>query len=153
MVNSWNVSSPSTWGTRVFTGANGLSSTSKECSIFSGTTPVPGTPTPVRTATPVVTATPTPVQTPTPVVTATPTPGAGNYGVTYSMNDWGSGATVNITIKNNTSTAVNGWTLVWTFSGNQTITNLWSGSYTQSGTSVSVKDAGRSFRPDFLIPI
>jgi len=142
MVNSWNVNSPSTWGTRVFTGANGLSSTSKECSIFSGTTPVPGTPTPVRTPTPVVTATPTPVRTPTPVVTATPTPGAGNYVVTYSMNDWGSGATVNITIKNNTSTAVNGWTLAWTFSGNQTITNLWSGSYTQSGTSVSVKDAG-----------
>ncbi len=100
------------------------------------------TPTPVVTTTPEVTVTPTPVTiTPTPV-TVTPTPGAGNYVVTYSMNDWGSGATVNITIKNNTSTAVNGWTLAWTFSGNQTITNLWSGSYTQSGTSVSVTDAG-----------
>jgi hypothetical protein len=109
--------------------------------ITGGTT---STPTPVRTATPVtVTPTPTPVRTATPVtVTPTPTPGSGNYIVTYSMNDWGSGATVNITIKNNTSTAVNGWTLAWTFSGNQTITNLWSGSYTQNGTSVSVKDAG-----------
>ncbi len=120
-------------------------------------TPVTVTPTPVKvtpTPTPVtVTPTPTPVvvtPTPTPVVvtptptpvTVTPTPGTGNYVVTYSMNDWGSGATVNITIKNNTSTAVNGWTFAWTFSGNQTITNLWSGSYTQSGTSVSVKDAG-----------
>ncbi len=111
-------------------------------------TPVVATPTPVRTATPVAVTptpanvTPTPVRTATPVV-ATPTPvSGGNYVVTYSMNDWGSGATVSVTIKNNTSTAVNGWTLAWTYSGNQTITNLWSASYTQSGTSVSVKDAG-----------
>jgi endoglucanase len=118
--------------------------------IITATPVTTTTPTPVRTATPTpVTVTPTPVvRTPTPVivtptpVVATPTPGTGNYVVTYSMNDWGSGATVNITIKNNTSTAVNGWTLAWTFSGNQTITNLWSGSYTQNGTSVSVKDAG-----------
>jgi xyloglucan-specific exo-beta-1,4-glucanase len=110
--------------------------------VRTATPMVTATPTPVRTATPVVTATPTPVRTATPVVTATPTPGTGNYVVTYSMNDWGSGATVNITIKNNTSTEVNGWTLAWDFSGNQTIVNLWSGSYTQSGTSVSVKDAG-----------
>ncbi len=117
--------------------------------VVTPTSVVTTTPTPVITATPtpVVTATPTPVRTATPIVTATPvvptpTPGAGGYVITYSMNDWGSGATVNITIKNNTSTAVNGWTLAWDFSGNQTITNLWSGSYTQSGTSVSVNDAG-----------
>jgi hypothetical protein len=45
-------------------------------------------------------------------------------------------------ITNNTTVAVNGWTLAFTFPGNQTITNLWNGSYTQSGASVSVKDAG-----------
>ena len=71
--------------------------------------------------------------TPTPVV-ATPTPVTGGYVVTYSIaNDWGIGATVNVTIKNNTATAVNGWTLGWTFPGNQTITNMWSATYTQSG--------------------
>jgi cellulase/cellobiase CelA1 len=47
-----------------------------------------------------------------------------------------------VTIKNNTSSAVNGWTLAWTFPGTQKITNLWNGVYTQSGASVSVKDAG-----------
>ncbi len=107
----------------------------------SGPTPTSGGPTPTS-----VNRTPTPtsvVRTPTPVApTPTPTPGTRNYVVTYTMNDWGSGATVNVTIQNNTSTAVNGWTLAWTFPGNQTITNLWSGSYTQSGASVSVKDAG-----------
>jgi hypothetical protein len=58
------------------------------------------------------------------------------------QSDWGSGCTVSVTITNNSTTAVNGWTLAWTFPGNQTITNLWNGTYTQSGASVSVKDAG-----------
>jgi hypothetical protein len=98
------------------------------------------TPTPVRTATPV------PVRTPTPGPNITPTPGgSGGTGcaVNYTIsNDWGTGATINVTIKNNGSTAVNGWTLAFTFPGNQKITNLWNGSYTQSGASVSVKDSG-----------
>ena len=62
-----------------------------------------------------------------------------SYLVTYSIaNDWGSGATVNVTITNNSSAAISAWTLAWTFPGNQKITNLWNGSYTQSSTSVSV---------------
>jgi endoglucanase len=61
--------------------------------------------------------------------------------VNYSnQNDWGSGATVNVAITNSGTTAVNGWTLTWDFPGNQQINNLWNGSYTQSGASVSVKN-------------
>jgi glucuronoarabinoxylan endo-1,4-beta-xylanase len=106
-------------------------------------TPVTQTPTPVRTATPRqgTTPTPTPARTPTPrtVTTPTPVPGAG-YVVTYGISDFGTGATINVTIKNNTSTAVNGWTLAWTFPSNQTITNMWNATYTQSGASVSAKN-------------
>ena len=59
--------------------------------------------------------------------------------MTYVVqNDWGSGATVNVIITNNSGAAISGWTLAWTFPGNQKISNLWNGSYTQSGTSVSV---------------
>jgi cellulase/cellobiase CelA1 len=62
--------------------------------------------------------------------------------VTYAIqNDWGNGATVNVTIRNNGTSAINSWTLTWTFPGNQRITNLWNGSHTQSGASVSVRDA------------
>lgn len=75
-----------------------------------------------------------------PSASPTPSPGA-NYSVQYIQNDWGSGATVNITIKNNSTQPVNGWTLTWTFSGNQKITNLWCGSFTQNGAAVSVKNA------------
>jgi cellulase/cellobiase CelA1 len=59
--------------------------------------------------------------------------------VTYSnLNDWGAGFTANVVIRNNGASAINGWTLTWSFAGNQTITNLWNGSYTQTGQSVSV---------------
>jgi cellulase/cellobiase CelA1 len=77
-------------------------------------------------------------------VTPTPTArSAGGYTVTYTISsDWGTGANADVTIKNNTSVTVNGWTLAFTFPGNQKITNLWNGIYTQSGASVSVKDAG-----------
>ncbi|HEX3048095.1 MAG TPA: cellulose-binding domain-containing protein [Bacillota bacterium] len=68
-----------------------------------------------------------------------PIPG---YVVNYAIqSDWGTGATVSVTITNNTPTAVNGWNLVWNFPGAQTITNLWNATYAQSGSSVSVKNA------------
>ncbi|MCX7680582.1 MAG: cellulose-binding domain-containing protein, partial [Anaerolineae bacterium] len=56
------------------------------------------------------------------------------------QNDWGTGATVNVTIRNNGTTAINGWTLAWTFPGNQQITNMWNATYTQSGASVTARN-------------
>ena len=41
----------------------------------------------------------------------------------------------------NPSSAINGWRLTWTFAGNQKITNLWNGTYTQSGAAVTVTNA------------
>jgi endoglucanase len=66
------------------------------------------------------------------------TSAASDYSVDYTQNDWGSGATVSVTITNNGSSPINGWTLGWTFSGNQKISNIWNASFTQSGTSVTV---------------
>jgi mannan endo-1,4-beta-mannosidase len=113
--------------------------------------------TPTQRVTPTVTrrgtATPTPTRgsataTPTRPATPTPTIGGGGYVVTYTIqNDWGSGATINVTIKNNTTVAVNGWTLAWTFPGNQVINSLWCGVYTQSGAAVSVRDNGNANIP------
>jgi hypothetical protein len=81
------------------------------------------------------TSVPTPTSTLTPTPTNTPVPGG--CSVSYPQNDWGSGATVNITIKNNGTTAINGWKLAWTFPGNQQITNMWNATYTQNGASVT----------------
>lgn len=61
------------------------------------------------------------------------------YAVDYVVqNDWGSGAIINVTITNYGAAAISGWKLSWTFPGNQQITNLWNGSLSQSGSTVTI---------------
>ncbi|HEY1013980.1 MAG TPA: glycoside hydrolase family 9 protein [Herpetosiphonaceae bacterium] len=113
-------------------------------------TPAPPTSTPTTgptstpvppTSTPTTGPTATPTRTPLPP-TATPTPQPGGCLVTYAIpNQWGDGFLGDVTVKNN-GASINGWTLTWTFAGNQRITNLWNGVVTQTGQSVSVANAG-----------
>ncbi|HYH04002.1 MAG TPA: glycoside hydrolase family 9 protein [Bacillota bacterium] len=116
----------------------------KDGKLVYGKTPGNGT-IPTPTGSSVVTPTPTPTITGTAVVTPTPTPTttqSTGCAVSYVVQtDWGSGATVNVTIKNNTNTAINGWTLNWNFAGNQQVSNLWNGTVSQSGSGVTVKNA------------
>ena len=65
---------------------------------------------------------------------------AAGCSVDYTVNSWGTGFTANVTITN-LGSAINGWTLEWDFPGNQQVTNLWNGTYTQSGQHVSVSNA------------
>jgi len=43
-----------------------------------------------------------------------------------------------ITITNTGTTAINGWSLTFTFANGQTITQLWNGAFTQSGGNVTI---------------
>ncbi|MFC1414036.1 glycoside hydrolase family 48 protein [Streptacidiphilus sp. N1-12] len=57
---------------------------------------------------------------------------------TYAISsDWGAGFNANVTITNTGTTATKSWTLTWTFPGNQTITNMWNATYTQTGHAVT----------------
>ena len=51
-------------------------------------------------------------------------------------DDWGAGATVDVTITD-TGPAIDHWVLAWTFPGNQRITNFWQTRLTQTGAAVS----------------
>lgn len=97
---------------------------------------------PTITPSPSVSPSPTPTISPSPTPSSSPSPtGTSSYTVDYYiMNDWGSGATVSVTIKNTSSTAINGWTLGWDFAGNQKVTNMWNATYTQNGTTVTAKN-------------
>ncbi|MEU6432100.1 arabinofuranosidase catalytic domain-containing protein [Microbispora sp. NPDC046973] len=58
--------------------------------------------------------------------------------VDYSVtNQWPGGFGANVSITN-LGDPVNGWKLTWSFSAGQTITQLWNGTYTQSGSQVTV---------------
>ncbi|MEV6300310.1 glycoside hydrolase family 6 protein [Actinoplanes sp. NPDC051861] len=57
--------------------------------------------------------------------------------VNYSVNQWSTGFTGNVTVTNLGDPISGGWRLTWTWPGNQTITQGWSSTITQSGTSVT----------------
>src|SRR5688572_11146721 len=59
--------------------------------------------------------------------------------VDYRVNQWDSGFTANVTLKNLGDAISGGWTLEWDFPGTQKITNGWSATYAQSGQHVSAK--------------
>ncbi|MBA2813103.1 cellulase family glycosylhydrolase [Streptomyces sp. KM273126] len=194
----------SSWGRRVFNGANGIAATSKEATVYSSgggdTTPptAPGTPTAsavtsssvrltwaaatdavgvtgydvVRVSggnetaaisTAATSATVTGLAPSTSytfavyardavgnrsprsgTVTVTTASGGSSAacGVGYRVtNEWSGGFQGEIVIRNTGSTAIDGWTLRWTFPDSQRITNLWGGTATQSGAEVSVASA------------
>jgi glucose/arabinose dehydrogenase len=72
-----------------------------------------------------------------------PPPPTGTCRVTYVPNTWTGGFTANLTLANTGNTAINGWTVGFTFPGNQQIgTNRWNAVITQTGTSVTARDMG-----------
>jgi hypothetical protein len=58
--------------------------------------------------------------------------------VTYTPNQWQGGFTANVTIANTSSSAINSWTLAFTFPGDQKITNAWNGVESQTGEAVKI---------------
>lgn len=62
--------------------------------------------------------------------------------VSYTVaNNWGSGAQISVAATNN-GAAVNAWEVCWTYAGNETISNLWDGTFTATGQNICVKNAG-----------
>ncbi|WP_207400441.1 cellulase family glycosylhydrolase, partial [Actinomadura fibrosa] len=57
--------------------------------------------------------------------------------VGYAKNDWGSGFTASVTITNR-GPALSGWTLAYSYSGDQRLANGWNGRWSQSGKAVTV---------------
>ncbi|HLI71981.1 MAG TPA: cellulose binding domain-containing protein [Ktedonobacteraceae bacterium] len=68
----------------------------------------------------------------------TPTPSAPGVTITYQSSQWTGGFTANVTITNAGTVSYDGWTLQFTFPGDQHITTMWNGSYTQTGETVTI---------------
>ncbi|HZP53286.1 cellulose binding domain-containing protein [Actinocrinis sp.] len=61
----------------------------------------------------------------------------GTCQVSYVKNEWSGGFTANVTVTNTGTSAINGWTLKWTFPGDQKVTNAWNATLTQSGSAAT----------------
>ncbi len=57
------------------------------------------------------------------------------------QNDWGTGFTGGVSIQNTGNTAINGWTLTWTWAGNQQMIQSWNSTYTQASKNVTLTNA------------
>jgi len=82
---------------------------------------------------------PPPDTSPPPVSSSPPSP-AGGCRVSYAVNAWNTGLTTNITVTNTGSTPINGWSLVFTLPGGQTITNGWNATYSPSSGQVTARN-------------
>ena len=109
-------------------------------SISSSTGLISGTPTTAGSSSVTATATDGTGAKGTATFTWTITSGSssGACHVTYTPNQWQGGFTANVTIANTGTTAINGWTLAFTFPGDQKITNAWNGVESQSGEAVTI---------------
>lgn len=68
-------------------------------------------------------------------------PGSFNCGLVYkTRTESGNTATIDLTITNKGSTSINGWTIAWTFPGDQKITDVWCTDYTQNGSIITMKN-------------
>lgn len=94
-----------------------------------------GTPNPTPTAT-----TPAPTNSPT----ASPTGSANCMAVYKVVSSWSGGFQAEVTIMNHGAASYNGWTAQWTWPSGQTIGSLWNGTFTQNGSTVTVKNAAHN---------
>ena len=108
------------------------------------TTPSPTTPSPTTTSPSPTTTPPTPTTTPptpttTPPTTTTPVPSGACTATYTSVNVYSGGFQGQVTVKAG-SAAISSWTVTITLASGQTITQLWNGSLTSSGTTATVKN-------------
>jgi cellulase/cellobiase CelA1 len=74
--------------------------------------------------------------------TVTPTTGAGCTATYKAGTTWPGGFGAEVSVKNTGTAQITGWKVAWTWPGDQKITQLWNGTPTQTGASISVVNAG-----------
>jgi poly(hydroxyalkanoate) depolymerase family esterase len=73
---------------------------------------------------------------------SSPPPATGACTATYQVtSNWGTGFQATVTVRNNGTATINGWTVRLTLASGQTITNLWNGVNTGTSGAVTVKNA------------
>ncbi|MGW0612769.1 cellulase family glycosylhydrolase [Streptomyces sp. NPDC002788] len=58
--------------------------------------------------------------------------------------EWGGGFTAEVKVTNTGTVALKSWKVTWTWSGPQTVTNMWNASHTQLGASVTAVNAAHN---------
>ncbi|MCK1847299.1 cellulose binding domain-containing protein, partial [Micromonospora sp. R42004] len=88
------------------------------------------------------TTTPPPIDPPpTTAPPTTPPPGGGACTATYrTTNSWSGGFQAEVTVTAGAA-ALNGWSVRWNLAGGQSISQVWSGTLSTSGSTATVSNA------------
>jgi len=78
------------------------------------------------------------------IVVANSASAAAGCSVNYSVNQWSNGFTANVTVTNLGDAISGGWTVTWTFPGNQQVTQGWNATIAQSAENVSATNPSYS---------
>jgi mannan endo-1,4-beta-mannosidase len=145
MSTAFNPAQLTTWGQRIFNGANGIKATAREASIYSGatTTSTSRPPTSTTSRPPTTTTRPPTTTTSTsrpPTTTTSTPPGTRTCSAAYTViNQWPGGFQTDVKVTAGSS-AITGWTVTWTFANGQTVTQFWSTVLTSSGASITARN-------------
>ena len=121
-VTNFNVSQLTTWGQRLFNGANGIRQTARQATIY-------GT----QTSPPPTSSSPSP----SPSASVSPPPGGKTCTATYvRIGQWQGGFQGEFKVTAGAS-AISGWRVTWTWANGQSITQYWNATVTSSGASVA----------------
>ncbi|WP_433789338.1 cellulase family glycosylhydrolase [Actinoplanes sp. CA-252034] len=133
LVTNFNPAQLTSWGQRLFNGANGIKATSKEATVFGGVNPSPSQ----------SSQSPSPSNPPSP---SPSNPPSGGCTATYAVStSWTGGFQGNVTVKAGSS-AITGWTVTWTWPNGQRFTNSWNATVTTSGETVTARNASYNGR-------
>ncbi|MEV4133353.1 cellulase family glycosylhydrolase [Dactylosporangium sp. NPDC049742] len=133
MVTGFNPAQLTSWGERIFNGANGIKATAKEATVYGGVTSPTSSVSPSRSVSP----SPSRSVSPSPSRSSSPPP-SGACKVAYSVtNQWQGGFQGDVKVTNTGTGAINGWTLTWSYANGQVVTQSWGATYAQSGAAVT----------------
>jgi mannan endo-1,4-beta-mannosidase len=117
MATNFDAAQLTTWGQRIFNGANGIKATSKEATIFGGAPPT--------------------------TTTTTPPPGKGCTATYAVTGEWQGGFQGDVRVTAGGS-AISGWTVTWTFATGQSVNQAWNATVTGSGSNVTAVNVGHN---------
>ncbi|MEQ4303076.1 cellulase family glycosylhydrolase [Plantactinospora sp. B6F1] len=133
MVTNFNPSQLTSWGQRIFNGANGIRQTARQATVYDSSTP---------TISPTTRPPTTPPTTRPPTTPPTTTPPVGSRGCTASYaitGQWQGGFQADVRVTAG-SAAISGWTVSWTFANGQRINQSWNVTITSSGSAVTARN-------------